>query len=348
MTYGVILLSVEQKSVDNFWSNKKCLVTGASGFVGGHMARKLLSLGAAVTLLLRNRESALAKEFASNGAKICFGDLRDLSRCQESAKGQEYIFHIGAIFREAKFPDSVYFDINVGGTKNLLESADNCKRFLYCSTNGVHGGKSDQKVNETAPFNPTDVYQRSKLEAEEAVIEFSKKSGLPYSIIRPAMIWGDGDLRFKKLFRGVALRKLPIIGTGKTWCHFISVHDLVESFLLAAKNDKAIGRAYLIAGDRPVHLDYVYKTIAKCAKVSLLPFRIPVLPIQILGSIVETLCLPFGIEPPIHRRRADFFCKHRIFDTTAAKLDLDFSPKHTFEEECQQLFAWYEENGHLV
>lgn len=347
MTFGAIQLFVGLELMDNFWENKKCLLTGSSGFVGGHMARRLLSLGANVTLLLRNRESSLAKQFASDGAAICYGDLRDLSRCQEAAKGQEYIFHIGAIFREAKFPDSVYFDTNVGGTKNLLESADSCKRFIYCSTNGVHGGKSDQKIDETAPFNPTDVYQRSKLEAEEAVREFSLKSGLPYSIIRPAMIWGEGDLRFKKLFYGVAQRKLPIIGTGKTWCHFISVDDLVDSFLLAATSEKAIGQAYLIAGDRPVHLDYVYKTIAECAKVSLLPFKVPILPIQLLGSIVESLCLPFGVEPPIHRRRADFFCKHRIFDTTKARVELEFQPKRSFEAECQSLFAWYQENGFL-
>lgn len=331
----------------SFWNGKKCLVTGASGFVGGHLARRLLELGSDLTLFLRNRESSLAKQFASDGANICFGDLRDKFRCQEAAKGQEYIFHIGAIFREAKFADSVYFDVNLGGTQNLLQSADSCKRFIYCSTNGVHGGKSDETVSETAPFNPTDVYQRSKLEAENAVRDFSKNNPLEYSIIRPAMIWGDGDLRFKKLFRGVARRTLPIIGSGKTWCHFISVHDLVDAFLLAGQTPEAAGQAYLIAGDRPVHLDYVYQNIAALAGVTVLPFKIPVLPLQLLGDLFEAFCLPFGMEPPIHRRRADFFIKHRIFDTSKAKKDLGFVPKKTFEQECHDLFEWYKKNGHL-
>jgi dihydroflavonol-4-reductase len=327
--------------------NQKCLLTGASGFVGGHLATKLLDVGADVSLLLRDPDSISAKKFKAAGAKIFPGDLRDRSAVEKATKDQTYIFHIGAIFREAKFPDSVYYDINVGGTNNLLESASSCKRFIYCSTNGVHGGKSDQMVDESAPFNPTDTYQRSKLAAEEAVRDFSRKTGLRYSIIRPAMIWGDGDLRFKKLFQGVAQRKLPIIGTGRTWCHFISVHDLVESFLLAATKDKAVGEAYLIAGQRPVYLEYVYETIAKLASVKVLPFKVPVLPLQLLGDLVETICLPFGIEPPLHRRRADFFIKHRIFDISKAKRDLEFAPEKTFEAECSELFSWYKENGHL-
>ncbi len=329
------------------FQGKSCLVTGASGFVGAHLARRLLELGADVTLLLRSADSPAAREFAGRGAKIVVADLRDKEKVKAAAANQSFIFHVAAIFREAKFPDSVYYDINVGGTENLLEGATNCERFVYCSTNGVHGGKSDEMVDETAPYNPTDVYQRSKLAAEEAVREYAKKTGLKYTILRPAMIWGDGDLRFKKLFRGVARRKLPIIGSGKTWCHFISVHDLVESFLLAAVSEKAVGEAYLIAGDRPVHLDYVYKDIAKHAGVSVLPVKVPVLPLQLLGDAVEKICLPFGIEPPIHRRRADFFVKHRIFDTAKAKRDLDFKPKKRFEDECKELFEWYRETGNL-
>jgi len=334
--------------MDSFWTGKKCLVTGASGFVGGHLANRLLSLGAELRVLLRDDKTASAQKFKAMGASIVVGDLRDKIKVKEAACEQEYIFHIGAIFREAKFPDSVYYEVNVEGTRNLLESSKACQRFIYCSTNGVHGGKSDQMVDETAPFNPTDTYQRSKLEAENLVRDFAAKTGVKFSIIRPAMIWGDGDLRFKKLFRGVSRRQLPIIGTGKTWCHFISVHDLVESFLLAATKEQAIGEAYLIAGDRPVYLDYVYESIAKLAKVSVLPVGVPVWPLQILGDIVEAICLPLGLEPPIHRRRADFFIKHRIFDTSKAKRELGFKPQLTFEQECQMLFEWYKSQGYLA
>ncbi len=333
--------------VSSIINNKRCLVTGATGFVGGHLAKRLLDDGCDVTLLVRNERSDAAIRLQQLGAKIIAGDLRVRDSVAKAAKDVDIIFHVGAIFREAKFPDQVYFDINVGGTKNLLESAENCERFIYCSTNGVHGGLSSDPIDESAPFHPSDTYQQSKLEAERLLEEFAGKTGLRWSTIRPAMIWGDGDLRFKKLFRGVAHRKLPIIGTGKTWCHFIWVHDLVESFLLAATRDEAVGRAYLIAGERPVQLDYVYKCIAQHAGVSVLPFRVPVLPLQLLGDLVETVCLPLGIEPPIHRRRADFFIKHRIFDISRAQRELGFKPRHSFEQECQMLFRWYQENGYL-
>lgn len=330
----------------NEFSEVPVLVTGSTGFVGSHLARKLLSLGADVRLLIRDPEAKeLAREFSSKGAKVFSGDLRDERAVIEAASGAQYIFHIGAIFREAKFPDSVYFDINVRGTKNILKAAQThgVKRVIHCSTNGVHGGHSGKPIDETAPYSPSDVYQKSKVEAEKIVLA----SQVDVSIIRPAMIWGDGDLRFKKLFRGIVRRRLPIIGDGKSWTHWIWVGDLVNSFLLAAIRPEASRQAYLIAGRRPVHLDYVYKTIADLGGVKVLPFKIPVLPIQLLGDVVEGICRPLGIEPPIHRRRADFFIKHRIFNTEKAQRELGFQPESDFEDECEKLYRWYLEHGHL-
>jgi dihydroflavonol-4-reductase len=322
------------------------LVTGANGFVGSHLTRMLHRDGARVRIFVRDANTETVKEFSSLGVEVATGDLRDLTSVQSAVSGMHYVFHVGAIFREAKFPDEVYFEINLGGTQNIIEACKNngVKRLVYCSTNGVHGGHSEQPINEVAPFAPSDVYQRSKAAAELAVAECSD---LDYSIIRPAMIWGEGDLRFKKLFRGVARRSLPIIGDGQSWTHWIDVEDLARSFILAAVKPEASRQAYLIAGRRPVRLEYVYQTIAKLAGVKVLPFKVPALPIQLLGSVVELMVRPFGIEPPLHRRRADFFIKHRIFDISKAQRELGFAPRGEFEEECERVFRWYQDNGHL-
>jgi len=328
--------------------NVPVLITGSTGFVGGHLTEKLLALGADVRLLVRDPNSESATNFESEGAKLFQGDLRSLAEVTEATEGVKFVFHVGAIFREAKFEDSVYFDINVGGTENVLRAAKDAgvSRVIYCSTNGVHGGHSELPIAEDAPFAPSDVYQESKVQSEHSVMAAFEK-GLDVSIIRPAMIWGEGDLRFKKLFRGIARRRLPIIGDGKSWTHWIHVADLVNAFLLAALKEEASGQAFLIAGERPVRLEYVYETIAKLAEVDVLPFKIPALPIQIIGSIVETIVRPLGIEPPIHRRRADFFIKHRIFNTEKAQKLLSFKPALKFEAECERVFNWYDRLGHL-
>ena len=331
-------------------SQHHILVTGASGFVGGHLARKLLSLGAKVNLLLRNTNSKTARELENLGATLIQGDVKKIDTLLLASQDCDIVMHVAALFREAKHPDSEYFEVNVRGTANVLEAAkDNrVRRVVYCSTNGVHGGYYSKPIDETYKFEPGDVYQVSKCESEELIQKFIKDNSTPEVVIlRPGMIWGEGDSRFKKMFSGVSKGTLPIIGTGKTWTHWLYVHDLVDAFISAALVPGINGEAFLIAGDRPVTLQYVYKTIASLAGAKVFPLRIPALPVQIAGSICETICSPLGIEPPLFRRRVDFFVKNRCFDTSKAKRLLNFHPKQTFEDETRNIFEWYKESGWL-
>ena len=91
----------------------------------------------------------------------------------------------------------------------------------------------------------------------------------------------------------------------------------------------------------------VFETIAKVAGVKPLPFRVPAAPIQLLGSITERICKPFGIEPPIFRRRVDFFVKNRCFKTDKAQEQLGFKPRYDFGEEADLLYRWYKNHGWL-
>jgi len=327
------------------WKSKKVLITGATGFTGGHLAKRLLNEGAIVSLLVRDAEKA--KTFRELGAEIIQGDLSKQELLTTACQNQEYVFHVAALFREAKFPNSEYFEVNTEGTKRLLEASKKAhiKRFIFCSTNGVHGTVANPPGREDSPLNPFDVYQDSKIFAEHAVLKSVASGELDACILRPAMIWGEGDKRFLKLFRSIAKRRFPIIGTGQTLCHWLYVKDLVQAFLLAALSPNAKGKIYLIAGERPVTLEYTAQKIAALAGTSLLPFKIPVKPVQIAGSIVETLCKPFGIEPPLHRRRVDFFIKNRAFDISAAQTDLGYKPEYVFEDEVKVVFDWYKKTG---
>ncbi|MBX7144643.1 MAG: NAD-dependent epimerase/dehydratase family protein [Oligoflexia bacterium] len=334
-------------------AGEKALVTGATGFVGGHLARRLLQEGAKVTILVRPNSPALAgkavAELKSLGAEVALGDVSDREAVFSAIKGQAYIFHCAALYREARFSDDLYFKVNLEGTKNVLDAAvaSGVKRAVHTSTIGVHSHISNPPADETEPYHPTDVYQVSKVEAEKYARALFESGALRGAIIRPAMIWGEGDRRILKLFRGIARRRLPLIGSGKEWTHWIYVHDLVDAYIAAALRKEAVGQLYIIAGRRPVPMREVYRTIAGLAGVKLLPISVPAWPIQLLGSLVEAACRPFGWEPPLHRRRADFFIKNRAFDTTKALRDLAFCPRYDFEEEAQRVFTWYKENGWL-
>ena len=315
---------------------KTVLVTGATGFVGGHLARELLLDNYKVKALVRDRkkgELLIQKIKAELEEKnrgellenllLSIGDLTHQDGLDSAAEGVETIFHIGAVYREAKFPDEYYYNVNFDGTKRVLEAAlkNGVKKFLHCSTTGVMGSITNPPADENHPYHPDDVYQKSKTEAEKLVLNYFSEGKIKGAIIRPTMIWGPGDTRFLKMFKALKRRRFPIIGDGKTLNHYVHVVDLCRGFILADKNDdpKANGEIYLIGGREIVTLEEACRKIADFYQVKLLPIKIPAFPVQLVGSIVEMLCRPFGIEPPIHRRRADFFVKSRAFSIDKAK-----------------------------
>lgn len=323
----------------------KALVTGAPGFVGSQMCRELLSANYQVRAL--HRQSSNLDSLKRLPLELVRGDITDPPSLDAAMKDVDFVFHIAALYRQAKFPDSVYWKVNFDGTRNVLEAAkrQGVRRVIHCSTTGVHSHIKNPPAREDEPYAPTDVYQESKTEAEKLCLDWFRRGEIDGCVIRPAMIWGPADTRFLKMFRGIASRRMPIIGSGQSLCHWILVSDLARAFRLAAENPATTGQVYLIGGERVVTLEYTMATIARVYGVKLLPFKIPAWPVQVAGSIVETLCKPLGIEPPLHRRRADFFIKNRAFDCSKAREQLGFVPSHTFEDECELIARWYIDAG---
>lgn len=334
---------------DDF-KGKKVLITGSTGFVGNHLTRRLLGLGASVSVLVRkSSDQKLVREFENAGARIFYGDVCDRDSVFRSAAEQQYIFHIAALFRQAKHIDQVYYDVNVEGTRHVLDAAEEhrVKRVVHCSTVGVHSHIPSPPAAEDEPYRPGDIYQETKCEGEKLARERFESGRIEGVIVRPAMIWGEGDRRILKLFRGVAHRRFPIIGDGKTLTHWVYVHDLVNGFLLAATKEQAKGQIYIFAGKTPASISELVETIADNAGVRPLPFKIPARPVQLLGSAAEFVCKPFGVEPPIYRRRVDFFTKDRSFNTSKAERELGYKPGQDFEVEVRNIYQWYKENGLL-
>jgi nucleoside-diphosphate-sugar epimerase len=166
-------------------------------------------------------------------------------------------------------------------------------------------------------------------------------------VIRPAMIWGPGDERTVKLFRLIQKRRLPVIGFGRTELHWVMVDDVARAFRLAAETEGIDGEVFIIAGRVAVPMTRLFDLIAHSVGVDRLKLRIPALPIQLLGTVVEAVSVPLGLEPPIYRRRVDFFTKTRSFDGSKAQRVLGYEPGRSIQEEIEEIVASYRATGAL-
>lgn len=327
--------------------NGLCLITGGTGFVGRHLAASLLSGGGRVRIVTRSEAGRVANPLP--GAEYVQGDLGGDSEWGPALVGVETVFHLASFVREAAPADEEFRRVNILGTERLACAAAEAgaSRFVHVSTTGVHGNVENPPANEDAPIRVADIYQKTKWEGEEALTRVSKETGLPVTIIRPAGVYGPGDTRLLKLFRLVARGRFVMLGDGKTLFHPVYVSDLVRGLLLAADSPSAVGRTYIIAGERPVTLTELAERVAAALGVPAPRLRFPAGPVLALAGIMERACRPFGIEPPLFRRRVEFFTKNRAFSWKRAAEEIGYRPEVSLVDGLAATVAWYREKGWL-
>jgi len=324
----------------------RCLVTGATGFTGGHLAQALANDGHQVRALVR--PGSKTDHLRHPNIELIGGQLTDAKAVEAAAQGCDKIFHIAAVFRTAGHPDSHYYDVNVGGTVNVLEAARRagCERVVHCSTGGVHGHIEDPPAAETYRLKPDDVYQRSKVEAEKAV-QAAVGQGQRVVVFRPGAIYGEGDLRFLKLFGSIAKKRFFMIGPGTPRLHLVHVDDLVAGIKLCGSVDSALGETFLLAGPEAPTLNEIVRHASEYLRLPPPGVRIPVWPVYSAAWLCEMLCVPLRINPPLHRRRVGFFTHHREFDISKARRVLGFTPQVTPREGIARTIRWYADEGYL-
>jgi len=192
------------------------LVTGASGFTGSVLIRRLAGAGLDVRAIAR---------LSSNldhlkDLKITWyrGEVYSKELVEEACRGAQYIFHLAAAYRQAGISDDTYRKVHITSTVLLAQAAlrnPDFKRFIHVSTVGVHGHIEAPPANEDYRFAPGDVYQKTKAEAEEWLKNFAGAHNLPFCVIRPAAIFGPGDRRLLKVFRMASRPFYLILGSGR-------------------------------------------------------------------------------------------------------------------------------------
>jgi len=328
----------------------KVLVTGATGFTGGHLARGLMARGDAVTAMIRPSARTAAAGLERDGIALVEGDLANPGSLRPAlAGGFDVVYNIAALYRQAGLADSVYEQVNAIAVGQLIEAAAaaGVRRVVHCSTVGVHGDVEHPPADEDAPLRPGDVYQVSKVHGEQIAREAAARTAVELVIARPSGIYGPGDRRLLKLFRGVARRRFVILGDGRILYHLTYVDDLVAGFRLCGEIPRAAGRTYILAGAEVPTLNDLTSLIAEEAGVAPPRLHLPVWPFWLAGAACEALCAPLGIEPPLYRRRVDFFTKSRGFDISRARAELGYAPSVSLRDGIRRSLDWYTQQGWL-
>jgi nucleoside-diphosphate-sugar epimerase len=330
----------------------KLLVTGGTGFIGSHLAEEGRRRGAEVVVLGltdRPEEKANAEILSRAGAEVLSGSITDADLCRRAARGATHIFHLAVAMREGGKSDEFFESINLDGTRHLLQAAtmERVQRFVYCSTIGIYGHRAPGITTEDSALSPGNIYERTKVAAERLVRDFAENCGLPAVVLRPADVYGPRDQRLLKMFKGVSRGRFPLFGSGRGRRHMVYVDDVVSAFFKACERDEALGQGLIVAGPRACTLRELLDEVTAATGSKRYGIRLPLTPMLGLAAVVEDVCAALAIDPPIYRRRMDFFHSDSEFDTSRARRVLGWEPQIDLKEGIRRTFDDYRRSGEL-
>lgn len=323
------------------------LVTGGTGFTGSHLVRRLLARGHTVRVL-DTSPGLFDDELRRGGAEITTGSVTDRDLVDRLVRGTDRVFHVAAVFRKINLPAKIYHDVNVVGTRVVAEAAlrHDVGGFVYCSTQGVHGDIASPPGDEQSPIKPEDYYQETKYLGEQEVVALAAR-GLRATILRPTAIYGPGDpARFLFLYRAARRGRFLMFGSGRTVYHPVYIDNLVDAFELAGERPTG-GEAFIIADEHYYSLNDLVTAVGRSMGLDVRIYHLPFTPLWLASAACEAVCGPLGLEPPLFRRRADWFRQNRAFRITHAAERLGYAPKIDLATGLARTAQWYREQGYL-
>jgi len=324
----------------------KNLVTGATGFVGSHIAERLIKEGEEVVALVRKTSNT--KFLSSIGVKFAYGDINDPESLKKVMQGIDIVYHSAALADEWISQKDAYH-VNVEGTRNLLDAAKEAKvkRFVFISSLAVLGMRDHHGTPADAPYHKTgDNYIDTKIDSEGLVMEYYEKYGLPVTVVRPGFVFGPRDNKLiPRLSDRLGKGQFMFVGSGKNKINAVYVENLTDAVISAARSQKAVGQKYNVTNDSGMTLEELVLNIVNIWKFDTPKKHIPKFMAYLVCNVLTTLArLAKAKEPPyITKTRIKFLSLNLDFDITKTKDDLGYSPRVSIEEGLRRTKKWMED-----
>jgi len=333
----------------------KCFVTGASGFIGLNLVQELLARGHRVKALLRPG----ANERGLQGLKFerVIGDVLDRNLLQREMEGCDWCFHVAACYQLWMRNYAPMYEINVEGTRNVLEAAGKvgCRKIVHTSTVGCIAApkKSSGQITPATEFERisdgqlANDYKRSKFQAEAVASELFRKSALPVVIVNPGAVVGPGDVKptpTGQIIVDFLNRRLPAyLATGLNWVH---VHDVAVGHILAAEKG-ALGERYILGNNQGNWT--MEQTLALLEKITGIPAPKTKIPYWVALAAAHTgeTVSKFTGKPPRAPLAGVRMARYKMwFDSSKAIRELGL-PQTPPEQAFADAVAWFRANGYV-
>lgn len=327
----------------------RILVTGATGFLGGAVARRLAADGQHVVATGRRVEAGAALE--ASGIRFVAADVADAAAIRALVAGSDAVVHCAALAAPWG-PYAAFHRANVGGTAAVAEAClARGARLVHVSTPSIYfhlDDRVDVREGDALPLVPVNPYAATKLLAE-AVVQALVRAGLDAVVLRPRAIYGEGDRTvFPRLVRALTARRLPVVGDGLNVSSLSYVGNVVDAITTCLGAPAPfVGQAYNVADAKPVVL---WRTIGTlCRRLGLpAPTRhVPVGRLLRVAGWVEAFHRRFrpGVEPTLTRYGVAVLGRSQTISTEAIRRDLGWAPRVGADEGMERFAAWWEREG---
>lgn len=318
----------------------KALVTGATGFIGSHLVRRLIDESFDVRALVRPATDASSLE--SLGVKIARGNIRDRDEVADAVGGSELVFHLA----KPTLGDPSIKETNEMGVANVVNAAmhTGITRLVFASTTTVYGVVKNHEITESTPVKPSSRHAKSKLAAERVLLSHHESDGLPVVIARISSVFGPGVTSWRGLFQAVATGNFRLIGSGNNYYQPGDVSDVVNGLFRCGIVTGINGSTYIITGDEPVQLREMIDLIQREFGVTNPNAALPAYLLRAYKLINDLLSVSGGRQLS-RMNRLELFLSDRIFDLSRAKTELGYAPTVSAKETIRRTVEWYREQG---